>query len=326
MSSKIRSLLEESLNMKRGDGESNKDYYARLATGVQQMKEAEWQKLPSEAQDWFDAACVANEKHEALPPFPDEQEDEPPARRRRSSEEEAPATFTPKKGDKVKVTSKRGKVYEGCTWVEIDKGMIILDDGKDEIEACLQDGATVESAEAKQEEGGRRRRSAEDDQPKEPKVGDTVEIVNLRDKVMVGRITEISEKEVVFVDATGQTDDIPRDRIKSIKVKVDGAAVDATINRTRAGTTTANTGTAATGADTPREGRQRVSPKDNGGVSATTRIKELVLDNLNMDEAGIKKLLDKENIQCKDNTFGINFKEAHRFVKMMKERGWTAPR
>lgn len=330
MSSKTRSQLEDATKISRDKGEETQTYLKRLARAVQDLDDAAWNKLSKDAQDWFNTACDAADAKKEVPGFDDEVEDDPaPTRRRRTSGDDepkdtAPAKYEPKKGDKVRVTTKRGKVVEG-TFVEMDKDDYVVDDGKEEL-LFPSDTSTIEPVEPPKEEG-RRRRAAADDEPEgpaDPEIGDTVEVTNQRGKVYVGILKDDQGDDIVIETLGGEIEDISKERIKSIviKHKAGGKKADAPAEETSSRRRSSGGDDKATDNGKPR----KVTKDDNDGVSVTTRTKELVIENPDKSADEIGALLKKEGLVFKDVTFALNYKETHRIMTMMKERGWKAPR
>jgi hypothetical protein len=73
-------------------------------------------------------------------------------------------------------------------------------------------------------------------------------------------------------------------------------------------------------ADTTSGKTKRTSTADNGGVSATMRMRELIVENIDEDKDAIRKLLAKEKITYRDNTLDLVFADAHKLIKILKDR------
>lgn len=327
--SKIKAELVAATEFAAKRGEDEQAGLKRLVLAVQELSDAEWDKLSGPAQDWFNSAGTAMNKKKDIPAFPDAEpeapaEEETKTRRRRSSEDEEPAkTKAPAVGDTVKLVTGRDKTVEG-ELIEIsekDDLVVVKDSAGDEIEFTKSKLKSLEvvggEEPADDEPKSRRRRAADEDEPsgpKDPAVGDTVEIINARDKVYVGNIIEMDAEVVVIKDAAGEELEFPRDRLKSIKVKVDNSskpAEDEPKTRRRSG------------GEAPADEKPapRTSKEDNGGVAVGTRMRELIVEDLDASLEDIEKALKAEKLAFKDNTLSLVYKEVHKIVALLKAAG-----
>jgi len=342
MSSKIQQVLAKITECEpRKDETINDDSYKRrLAAAVSELGDSDWDKLPDEAQDYANKVSdlINANKTTDLPAWPDLKEEAAASggrRRTRASDDDdkegskptagykAVDVDTLKKGDKVRITNKRDKVYEGTVIDPDDKGELVLEVDKEEIGVDLDRVAKAEVwAEAPAEEGktSRRRKAEDDEQPEvlEPEVSDTVELVTMRDKVVVGNVVEMDKDTIVVKDASGDELEFNRERIKSIKVKVKNAG------KTDEGKPEGRSRSKAgddKGDEKPSEGkRTRSVAKTEEGVSATTRIRELIVENMDASAEQIGKLLEKEKLSAKDNTLKLIYSDVHKLLKMLRER------
>lgn len=317
MTSKIQNELQAATKVTMKRGESFQDYAKRLVLAVQDLSDKEWDALSEPAQDWFNDAGDAINAKQDVKDFPDAEPDEAQAeetttrrRRRAAAEEETPAAYAPKAGDKVTATTKRGKVYSGEV-VELDGNVVVIDDGKEELEL---DGKTTTFVLEGGEQG-----AAEEDGPRDPQVGDTVTVTTKRGKVHTGNVIEMDDDVLVIKDAAGEEQEFNRDRVESIVVKVSNAkdtkdAEEPKSSRRRASTSDAKQEPAA--GDDGKKTRAR----NGGGVSVGTRIKELILDNLDAPQEAIEKLLKKEGLQFSDATLNMIYGDTHKFLKLMADR------
>jgi len=341
MSSKIQQVLAKVTECDpRKDETINDDTYKRrLAAAVSELGDTDWDKLPDDAQDFTNklSDLINAGKTSDLPAWPDlKKEDEPASggrRRSRASDDDkkeaapeagykAVDVDSLKKGDKVRITNKRDKVYEGKVVDPDDKGELVLEVGDDEIGIDLDRVAKAEiwtEAAKADDEKPARRRKAEEDEPEvlEPEVSDTVELVTMRDKVIVGNVVELDESTIVVKDAAGEELEFSRDRIKSIKVKVKNAGKgdegkSEGRSRSKAGEDK--------GDDKGDGKRTRSVAKSEDGVSATTRIRELLVENMDASAEQIGKLLEKEKLSAKENTLKLIYSDVHKLLKMLRER------
>lgn len=324
MSSKIRAELESATNTKQKEGEALVDFLKRLAKGVQNLSDKEFDELSAAGQDWFNAACDAADAKKPIPEFADEEpEAEAPTRRRRSSGDDEPKSksYEPKKGDRVNITTKRGKELLDVEFIEIeDDKLIVYKDDEGEADTPLE-GAVITSAakEVVEETTSRRRRSSGDDEPEtpaDPEVGDTVEVTNKRGKVYVGILKEDNDDAIVVETLGGEVEDIDKSRIEKVVVKH---------RATKAGGKgdDAKKGDDKPARRTPPAGDEKgkkISNKDNGGVSVSKRTKELVIENQKASSEEVGAMLKKEGLAFRDVTMELNYKDAHAFLDMLRER------
>lgn len=283
-------------------------YLKRLALGVQDLPDDEWNKLGQEAQDWFNQAADAIEKKTDIPAFPDLVKAEPAARRRGSSAsaEVKPMTSADaKKGMKVVITTKRGKEYTGEVVEADDQGLVLEVDGKDvELDHDKIDKISLVGA-----------GSDAEPEPMEPEVGDTVEVVTKRGKKIMGNIVELTDEDMVLKDAAGEPHELSKDRLESVVVKVKNAKAS--------GSTSRAGGKAESTSNTPKadaEPAGRASAKANGGVSVTTRIRELIAENLDAKKEDISAALKKGGLEFKQATLDLTFGDMHKIVGILRDR------
>lgn len=293
---------------------TDQSYLKRLALGVQALADAEWNKLDTAAQDWFNKAADAIEAKKDIPSFPDMAAGTPPdTGRRRGSREEAPAaaytSAESKKGDKVAVSTKRGKNYEGVV-LEADKQGLVLDvDGKDvEIDHDKIDSITL----AGEKHDGP---AAAPDTVTIAEVSDTVEVTTKRGKKILGNITELTDTDVVIVDVGGEIHELALDRLDggiTVKVKNAGkAAAGEPARGRRSGEADAK----------PAEVKQaRTTAAVNGGISITTRIRELVADRLESKKEDIAAILKKEGLEFKQATLDLTFSDMHKIIGILRDK------
>lgn len=323
--SKIQQALAKATEIepKKDESIKSESYLKRLALGVQDLPDAAWNKLPVEVQDWVNEASDAINAKKPPPVFPDYKDEEPaeeaPARRRRSAVEEEPEAakvteYKPAKGDSVIITTKRGKQIEAVIVDPDDKGELVYEDAEGEAGLALDRIQSILPVKTvKEEPSSRRRRAADEEEPAEPaapEVSDTVEVTTARDKVHTGNVLEISDDTLVITTASGEELEFDRAKLKSVKVKVKNAKP---------------AGRARTGAAEPektdkKEKAGKVTKEENGGVSVTTRARELMCDDLSASVEDIGKLLKKEGLEFKENTIQLIHRDVQKLVGMLKAR------
>jgi len=301
---KLAEATEVEPSKRQNETITNQEYMKRLALGVQSLPDDEWNKLDKECQDWFNKAADAIESKTDIPDFPDM---EPAAgattgRRRGSAAAETPFTSKDaKKGDTVTVVTKRGKEYTGKVTEADDQG-IILDDTT-ELDHDKIDTIKLAGGANKVEE------------PAEPEVSDTVTVVTKRGKTITANITELTDTDIVLVDAAGEIHEFGRDRLESIVVKVKNAG-----KQVAATTRTASKSEPAASTPKSDEKPKRATAAANGGVSITTRIRELIADKLDAKKEDIAVILKKESLEFKQATLDLTFSDMHKIIGILREK------
>lgn len=298
--SKIQKELMEAAEIDPKRGEDRQDFLLRLALGVNKLPDSDWGKLSKDAQGWVNEASDNANAKKDLPEFPDVEKPAESSGRRRVSADDAP--FEPKVGADVKITTKRGKVVTGKI-VEMDKEVIVLKTTTGEEEELNRD--RIEKTEplaggsAKAEEA-----------PRDPKVGDTVTLTTKRGKVVTGEIVEIDDK-IVAMKVNGEVEEFNQDRVESIKIE-GGRKAESSDSGRRSADSKKDEKSAEEGK------RTRAS---NEGVSVGTRIRELIVENMDITEEAISKKLKAEGLEFRDNTLKLNFAEANKLIDMLDKAG-----
>lgn len=314
-------LLEISERKQPKEGDDRQDFLAKIVKEVADLSDKEWDELTPEAQDWYnEAADAKNANAKALPDFPDFKAPEPEktsTRRRGGAKAEAEAPAEPKVGVVAKVTTKRGKSMTG-TIVEIDDEVVVLKLGNGDEEEF--DRSRVESIEVASTGKGKAKDEDEDEDgdetPAGPKVGDLVNLTTKRGKMVEGKVVELDDEVVVIETADGE-EEFNRDRVESIIVKggkvAKGKAKDEDADEGKSRRRSAKAD------EKPEEGK-RTKSTNPAGVSVGQRIRELILDDIDADEATIAKALKKEGLEFRENTLKLNYSDAHKFLTLLKER------
>lgn len=312
--SKIQKHIEAILETKPKRNEDRQEYLIRVAKEINEASDDDYAAL-GKGEDgkatlaWYDSACDALEAKKPAPEFPDvekeEAEDKPTRRRKAAEEDEAPANVEPKVGDKVKVTTKRDKVYEGEV-VEIDADVIVVKTDDDEEELQRSRLASIEVI------GGKSKGKAkEDDEPADPiRVGAEVKVVTKRGKEFVGEIVELDDSTIVLKTDDGE-EDLQRSRVESIepvggKSKGKAEAEDKPTRRK---------------APAKEEGEEEGGRAGAGqGVQLRQMLVDILADDGALPEkAEFLKLAKKKFPDAKDNTLGIVHGEVVKLVDMLKK-------
>lgn len=283
-------------------------YLMRLALGVQKLGDDDWNKLDSAAQDWFNKAADAIEAKRDIPAFPDMPQAEAQATRRRGAAAEPAATpFTSKdakKGDTVVVTTKRGRTIQGRVVQADAQGLVLEDDEGRDVELDHDKIEVITLA------GGN---AAAPVVPDVAEVGDTVQVTTKRGKVVMGNIKELTDKDIVLVDAAGEIHEFDLDRLDGgITVKVKAAAGGRAPAKTEPA---AKTTPVAEAAKPPR-----ASTAANGGVSVTGRIRELIADDLTSTKEAISAQMKKEGLEFKQATLDLTYGDMHKIIGVLRDR------
>lgn len=281
---------------------TSQDYMKRLAVAVGELSDEDWAKLPVEAQDWYNSAADAIDAKKDIPEYPDLQKAETSTRRRGTAPAAKAEPYKPAKGDLVNLTTKRGKTYTGVTIADIDGDTLILDN---EAEIDLDKIDTIELV-------GGTKAPARAEEPLEPEVSDTVEVVTSRGKTIVGNILEMDGDDLVIKDSTGEEHELSKDKLKSIVVKVKNAGKSAG---------KAETKTEAKGKADDKGGdeKRKITRTTNGGVSATQRMRELICADLEAKKDAISAALKKEGLEFKDNTLDLVYADSHKLIAILRD-------
>lgn len=321
--SKIQAELAKATGVNPEQGQSIIDpaYMKKLVRAVANLSDKDWDALSGPAQEHHNAAADAANAKKDIPNFPDyvEPEEAAPRRRRAAAEDDAPAAkaYKPAKGDEVEIVTSRDKVVVGKVVDPDDAGdLVLLVDGE-EIGYGLAKLKSITQKNAPEPEADkpRHRRAAEDDDEPavvEPEVGDTVEVENSRGAKKMGNIIEMDGEVLVIKDAAGEEIEYAREKVKSIVVKVKNAKPASARGRVKAGDDDKG--------DTKKDDKPaRVGKEANGGVSVTTRLRELMcetpLDPLSLEDLG--KAIKKEGLTCNDSTMKMVHADCVKLFKML---------
>lgn len=302
--SKIKKDIAEICDLNQKRDELDKDFAARLVRAVTDLSDADWKKLSPESQAWFnDAADAVNDK-KPIPDFPDAEPAADTGRRavsRRGESEETPKD--PEVGDTVKIITKRGKELEGEI-TEMDDALVVLN-GDEEVGRDRIESITVTKA-------GKAAASSKSKEPEAPaiattEIGDEIEAVTKRGKTKAGEVVAIEEGLVIIKDKDGDEDELEVEKLETLKVTK--PAKKAT---TRGTTKTENKAAGD-------EKKPRTTKADNGGVSATMRIRQLIVEDFDITEEQVLKQLEKEKIQCNKNTMSLVYADTNKVIGLLKE-------
>lgn len=295
--------------------------HAAIVTGVNGLTDKQWDAISEPAQDWFNAAADETKSAKKagrdpnVPEFPDYEASSSSSRsRRRSSEDddapkggESMAIEKVKEGDRVKITTKRGKVYEGEV-VEQNKRKEFIaikgSDGEDEIDWDKVDSVEVFHGTAgttKEQDAG-------------PEVGDVVSFKTTRGKKIEGELTEITD-DILVIDKEDEYSMEKIDGDITIVKKGGGGG-----KSTREEPETRSRGRSSSSSD-DKGGKDEEKGRAGNprGVSVGGRIRELVADDFNISKEDVIKTMKKEGIEFKDATVNILYRDAMGFIELLRK-------
>lgn len=335
--SAIKQELMQAAEIKPKDGETEDAFLARLVTRIgSEIDTEQWDKLSAAAQDWNNLGSDAIDAQKPFPPFPDAEVAPSSSRRRGAAATPpaapAPAPFVPKVGAAVTITTKRGKVETGVI-VELTADEVIInangeDGAKEDDKEFALANVTIEPVGVQAASTAASPAAPEPKEPKTAEVGDTVEAVTARDKILVGNILVIDGDDLVLVDASGAEHELLKSKLKSIVVKVKNAksgmtsapaAPAAPESTGRRGRSAAASPPAA---DTkPEEGKRTRSSNAGAAQTLGGRIRELICDNPAVTAEQVQATLTKENYQFAETSVRMIHKDTTVIIGMLRERG-----
>lgn len=298
--SNIEKKLSEVTELSRKRGEDNQDWYKRLVRGVADLSDADWESLPADAQDWYNQAADAANAKETIKDFPDAEKAEAEAPRRRGA---ATKPAEPAVGDNVTLTTKRGKVIEGEV-VVLDADTVIVKDADGDEQEFARD--RVESIVVLAAEQGKSEKK--ETKPAEPAVGDTIEVTTKRGKVIKGELKEIDGGALIVDDGAGEIEVAP-DKID--KVVVVSAAKKAEAKKEEKSEKKPD-------AKKEEKSEKKITAKANGGVSVTTRTREIICEDESISKEDVIKALRKEELDFRDATIDLVYADTQKVIGILK--------
>lgn len=323
MSAALKKELTEVTSCTPKRNEEEQDYLGRLVSAIANLDDADWDSLSSEAQDWYNDAAEAANKGKPIKGFIEDEEPAKPSRGSRAAKKEEPQDSVKeeeediKVGDKVIAVTKRGKEITGKV-VEIEGETLIIeteDGDEEEVDTTKLKSLAVQQEEKPKSGRGSRdaKKEEPDDDPEDAaddiQVGDKVTATTKRGKEITGEVVEIDDDVVVIEDAEGEEHELDRAKLAELVKQEEKPS------RKARGSRAAKEEASEKPARAPK-----VSKEDNGGVSVTTRIRELILDDIDAELPDIEKTLKKEKLAYKEATLKLIYGEVHRLLDMLKER------
>lgn len=302
--SKIRDELVAASGLTAKRGQADTDFLPLVLDKIGDLDDKAWNKLSAEAQAYYNEAVESLNEEKGLPKFPDD-EPEVPATTKRATRgaAKAEAPKEPAVGDQVRVINARDKEFTG-ELLELDADTVVIEvDGK-EMELVRAKLKTFEVV------GGAGKTAAEPEGPAEPVVGAEVEVVNARDKTLVGKILEMDDDTLVL-EIDGKESELVRAKLKSIKVLSGGKVASKAPDRA----SKATKGEPEGGGEGGKEDKAQ-----RAGNGTGQRVRELILDNLDSDADAICKVLTKEGVAFREQTVKLVYAETHKLIAMMKTR------
>lgn len=337
--SKIQAELSKATGVSQKPGQDRQAFFILLLVAVSKLSDAEWNALSVPAQDWFNDAADAREaKKPTLPEMPDYVAEAAPktTSRRRAAEPEpepTPASYEPAVGDFVDVTTKRGSSYPNAEIVEIGDDFVAIQpdgttDPEDQLEVALVGTTFVPVAGEAAEGEGEGVGEEEDAGPFEPAVGDLVTVTNKRGKVTTGEIVEIDDAIVVVKPDDGTAEvEFAKDRIESIVPVGGGAQEEAPAPAPAPAPVPAASSRRRAAEDTPPVKEDKAAPKEDKkatrsgnprGVSVGARVREIMAENLDIEQGAVEKILKAEGLEFREPTLNLIYKDTSQFISLLR--------
>jgi len=313
--SKIQAEMMAAAKLKSKPNETPEEQRRRIVLATQDLSDAAWDGLSTEAKDWFNTAIDDMNAKKAPAPFPDAEPEAPAGRRRATAkvDDEPEGPSDPVKGDKVVVTNARDKTFTGEV-IDIDDDTIVLkcDDGeereftRDKLKSCTVAPATKAKADAKPA----RRRDDDDDADEAPAtpalaVGSVVSVTNARDKTYKGEVVALDDDTIVLKCDDGEEREFTRAKLKDCTPEVTKAAAKK-----------------AAGKAEPKSKPDDDAPAKrtvNKGVSVGQRIRELVVADITATVEDVCASLKKEGLEFREQTVQMTYADTHKVVTLLKE-------
>lgn len=335
--SKVKNELSEATEMTQRRGESEEDFKLRILKAVSNLPEEGWEGLSKKSQDWYNDAADAIDAKAAIPAFPDEEvekkeektsrrssegskkKEEPEEKEAKPDEEE----FSPKVGDNVVVITKRGKEIKGEI-VEIDGDVIVLktEDGEEETPRSRIDKISLQEEKKKsgKKDSVKEEQKIEADEGRTIVEGDELNIKTKRGKEYSGKVVEVTEELIVLKDKDGKEVEVMKSSIEPGGLK--HVKYNTTTDKTTKSTSASKEKEQEVNKDRKEESKtgRKITRDDNGGISVTVRMRELILDDIKDSVDSIKKKLEKEGFQFRENTLSLVYSDVHKLLKLMQER------
>lgn len=320
MNSAIYKALSKATGITYKKGDDKQAFLADLVKAIAGLKDPEWDKLSEAEQDWYNGAASAKNKKQTIPDFPDleAEEEEQPRRssRRKADDEGGDDKPMLKVGDTVTVKTNKGTERTGEI-IERDAKIIVIKDADGEeweykIENLESITAKHGNAKEDDEKPRGRRRQEEPEEPAVPelKKGDKVVAVTKRGKTIEGVIEKISDTEV-SIDDGKEVWDFDIERLESLSPVGGKAAKEDEPEEGRR---------SARGAATKEKEEPATRTRSNNGeVSIGQRIRELIAEDFDITLEALTKALHKEKLEFKDNTVALNYKEAQKFIEILRK-------
>ncbi len=319
-----RKALEKATGIKRSKNEDEQSYLNRLANKVggrdDPLSDEDWDKLPKDAQDWYNDAAKAIKAKTEIPSLgADEAEDEPAPRTRArvDDDDDAPKPRTkastadddappdPMKGDYVIVTKTNDTKVSGVVTDIEDGDLTIKDDDGNEV-AIRQ--AKVKSIKIRKAE------KAEDEPPKhaEPKKGDKVEVTMKDGEIHKGEFVSQDDRYVTIEQGDDEVD-FKMKLVERVRVKSDPKDAKPETKPT----------SKANGEDksTPAAKTTKTKPEAEAKKPVTVRIREVICEKPGRTKEQVLKIIEDEGGEVKGTTLDITYAEVGRTLSLLREYG-----
>ncbi len=307
MSSKIISELVAASGVDIDADGNYADVVTVIADAISELPDDKWNALSDDAADYYNDVSTALNKKKPVP-APSDWEEPKAATRGRAKRGADAEQWEPKVGAVVKLTNTRDQDFIGEI-LEMDDDTIVLEVGGEEKEFARKRVKSVGPAKAPDAEV-----SKTPEVVSEPKVGATVTVTNSRDVSYTGKVVEMDDDTIVL-EVDGQEKEFIRKKLKACVVA--GAKSDAKQPRASKAEDK-DDGKSGTKSDAKQP---RASKADNGGVSVTGRMRQLICDDFDLKVEDVAKQLTKEGLVFRDNTLALTFAETHKIIACLRDAG-----
>ncbi len=307
MSSKIISELVAASGVDIDADGNYADVVTVIADAISELPDDKWNALSDDAADYYNDVSTALNKKKPVP-APSDWEEPKAATRGRAKRGADAEQWEPKVGAVVKLTNTRDQDFIGEI-LEMDDDTIVLEVGGEEKEFARKRVKSVGPAKAPDAEV-----SKTPEVVSEPKVGATVTVTNSRDVSYTGKVVEMDDDTIVL-EVDGQEKEFIRKKLKACVVA--GAKSDAKQPRASKAEDK-DDGKSGTKSDAKQP---RASKADNGGVSVTGRMRQLICDDFDLKVEDVAKQMTKEGLVFRDNTLALTFAETHKIIACLRDAG-----
>lgn len=304
MSSKIISELVAASGVDTDADGHYAEVMPKIADAISELPDDKWNALSDDAADYYNDVSTALNKKKPVPAPSDWEEPKATTRGRAKRGADA-EQWEPKVGAVVKLTNTRDQDFIGEI-LEMDDDTIVMDVAGAEKEFARKRVKSVGPAKAPDAEV-----SKTPEVVSEPKVGATVTVTNSRDVSYTGKVVEMDDDAIVL-EVDGQEKEFIRKKLKACTVAGGAKGKESTKSEDK------DDGKSSTKSDAKQP---RASKADNGGVSVTGRMRQLICADFDLKVEDVAKQLAKEGLVFRENTLALTFAETHKIIACLRDAG-----